>query len=486
MTRLHHDERGVALVTALLAVIILAGLATVFTNRAIVETRASSASQRFESTIHTAEAAADVQIAAMNRDPLHATELGALGRVELDAEQVADPGWLRDLVADEANLSAVRGSEAYVEDDQGEALAIRPWNVAEDEPWDVILAVAGTPSFDAGTITVRSLRLQLDRDRYRPDYALLSDGPISFGGSGRIYHPDCTDPGGDPDACIADVHTNEDIDISGNNARIDGRITTVSGSCSGLGSNAVGCQGAEDGVARQPVPPFTARQLYNRGLDDLNPDAGGHEIGAFDLCPDGRVRQPTGSTPCTGTVIWPQSGDASTFRGWEWRSGQHSWRANSLQGGVFYVYDADAEIRGTEGSDARSVTVLVEGTDSRPTSSGSLQVSGNPRLRAGLSGVLFVTDRDLALSGTSGGGPGGGNVCQADLRFSGFVGVGEQLTVTGNARLFGSMVVRDLEDRHGLVRRNNASIGGNMCLEYDDDLVVDLGTAWVVTFWNER
>jgi hypothetical protein len=60
--------------------------------------------------------------------------------------------------------------------------------------------------------------------------------------------------------------------------------------------------------------------------------------------------------------------------------------------------------------------------------SGNLEVSGNPALRALLSGILTVTDRDIKVNGN------------VDQYFHGFFGAGEQIDFSGNPNLTGTIV----------------------------------------------
>jgi hypothetical protein len=481
-----QQQDGVALITALLAVIILAGLASVFVARAIAETRASGTSQRWETTIHTGEAAADVQIAALNASDTHVTEdlVGPVtmpdsARVDEDAEETWALGLLDDM----------RGTDAWVEDELGESYAVRPRGSTFDDdgnpitgPLDVIYAVGATPGFGEPRATVRVMKLQVAQDAFVPQFALLTNGALKFGGNAAIVHPDCVLS--QPETCIADVHTNSTATNPGTSSTIHGQLSVAGGTCPSV-TAVNGC--VADGVQPMEIPEFSARGFYLRDADVLNNDPSGQDVEWLDLCPDGTVKSPAAGGPCTGTQLWPNPSnpDAGSFlRGWEWRPSQNTWRASALQAGVFYVHHADAQVTGSSGTDQRAVSILVSSDPANPSGSGSLEISGNPKLQAALSDVLFITDRDLDMAGNATGGTG--DACgNSGSTFSGFIGVGEQLDVAGTVNLRGAAIVRDADDLHNLVKRNNASIQGTMCLEYDDNLAVDLTGIWVVTFWNE-
>jgi hypothetical protein len=477
-------EDGVALVTALLAIIILAGLATVFVARAVAETRASGASQQWESTLHTTEAAADLQIAAINASDAHVTA-SASGPITMPdsarVNEAAERAWVVGLLED------LRSTDAWVSDDLGESYAVRPrGNTLDDDgnpivgPLDVIYSVGATPSFGAPRATTRVLKLQVAQDAFVPEFALLTEGALKFGGNAQIIHPDCVVS--QPETCIADVHTNSEATNPGNSSSIQGRLTAVGG-CPASITAVNGCLSA--GVQPMTIPEFDAERFYRRDQDALNPDPAGGDVEWVDLCPDGTAKLPNGSGPCTGDQVWPNPSDpdaASFLRGWEWRGSQNTWRASALQSGAFYVHHADAQVTGSEGAGQRAVSIFVSSNPANPGGSGSLSITGNPKLQAAVSDLLFVVDRDLDLGGNAVGGTCGS---ENESRLSGFIGVGEQLDVAGTVNLHGAAIVRDVDDLHNNVKRNNASIQGTMCLQYDENLAVDLTGIWVVTFWNE-
>jgi hypothetical protein len=473
MTRFHRSEDGVALMTALLAVLILSGLALVFVARATAETRASGTSRNHEVAIHTAEAAADVQIAAINALNSHVTRDNVNVQVQ-GPGVVNEDTWARSL------LPRMRGSAAWVAGDSGEAYAVRPVDAAGD-PIEAIYAVGATPSFDAPNAQVRAIKMQVAQDNFIPRFALLTDGDLKFGGNAAIVHPDCVPA--QPETCIADVHVNKGFTNPGSSSTVQGQIRVAGGTCPSGVTAVKGCAHAD--VAVYPIPEFTARSFYMRDLDKLRADPDpGRLVDWYDLCPDGTVRPPSVAGPCRSTeVVWPADDTGNNFRGWDFKLSQNEWSSSALDSGVFYVYRANASINGSAGAGQRAVSVIVEGGGTA-NRSGNLEIRGNPALQAALPDVLFITDRDLAMSGTASGGSG--TECGQDgASYSGVIGVVEQLDVGGTVDLRGAILVRDKTDESNVVQRNNASISGTMCLQYDDNLAIDLTGIWVVTFWNE-
>jgi hypothetical protein len=487
ISRFHDDEQGIALMMALLGVVILAGLAVVFMGRATTETRASAASRDHEITIHVAEAAADRQIAEINADDLYVTTDRIGSPITFGSGVVDERAWAIDLIDDLGPDGSGNAAPAWIETDSGEAYAVRPEDAAGD-PLNVLWAVGAVPGFDSPNARIRVIKLQIDRDRFIPEHALLTDGLFTFNGSAEILVPGCdpSTPQLRETTCVADVHTNSRFEQgASNSAMVQGRVSQVSGTCPS-GFNAVnGCVDGGHGVAPQPVPRFEARDFYNR-RDDFNPDPGGRTVDWYDLCPPGKpaavatVRKPSGMTPCTAASeqIWPHPvtpDGSTTHRGWRWQNG--AWRAGSVDAGVFYIYQADAVLTGSDGSGQRAVSILIEQDPARVTTTGSMAMTGNARLQSGLANVLFVVDGDLDMQG-SGSGCGGSSL-------SGFIGVGEQIKIQGGVTLAGAIIVRDVAEGHPMVKRSEAGIQGTMCLDFDRNLDIDFTGRWVITYWNE-
>jgi hypothetical protein len=494
MRKHHRDEDGIAMITALLAVVILSGLAIVFVARATTETVASGASRDHESAVHVAEAAADNQVRFANLNDDHVTADRSGVAISVDPASLGDEeAWARGLLGVMRPDGAGNASNGWVTMDGGEGYAVRPHDTVADEPMNVIYGVGAVPSFDAANARVRVIKLQIDQDRFIPEFALLTDGALRFGGNAAIVVPGCDTSTADQAqaTCIADVHTNKAFTNPGNASTIQGRVSQVDGTCPSGITAVNGCVDAGDGVAPKEIPVFSSRDFYNRDADKFNPDPEGQSVEWFDLCPPGKpiagvatVRRP-GTEPCMAgsEQIWPHPDTpGSTFRGWRWQANQ--WQASAIGAGVFYVYHADAKVTGSDGPGQRAVSIIVEQNPTSKGSSGSLDLSGNPKMQAALQNVLFVTDADLDMHGTTTGGTG--TSCgETETSFAGFIGVGEQLKTQGTVELRGAVIERDRADDHNLVQRTNAGVGGTMCLEFDKDLVIDFTGIWVITFWNE-
>lgn len=493
ITRFRDDQDGAALIMSLLAVVILAGMAVVFFNRAVTESAASGFSRDHEMVLHVAEAASDRQIGFLNLDDDHVTSDRFGQPIVFDDTAAADDEtWAIGLIADIRPADDGAASDAWLATDGGESYAVRALDTTDPadptKPMEVIYSVGAVPSFAADNPRIRVLKLKIDQDRFIPNFALMTDGNLSFGGNAAIVVPGCEasgTPAQKEATCIADVHTNAGFSSSGTASTIQGRVSQASGTCPSPVTAVNGCLDASHGVAQKDIPPFRARDFYNR-TDKMNPDGGGQDADWHDLCPPGKpvpgasVRLPSASGPCTGAQVWPDpTSPSSDFRGWKWQAGQ--WSGSSIGAGAFYVYHADAKVTGTNGSGRRAVSIFAEQNPLDKTKSGSIDLSGNPKMEAAVESVLMIADGDLDLHGNTSSGSCG----ETPGALSGFIGVREQLKTQGTVELRGSIMVRDVEDAHGLVRRTNHGVGGTMCLEFDPKLAMDFTGIWVITYWNE-
>ena len=488
------DETGAALPAALLVVVILAGLAVVFVARANTEAGVSGFSVSFEQGLHAAEAAADAELAKVNVDPDYVTTVPILPDTGVtlpidDSHAFVLPEGLSTAEEKEwalswwehADMPASTGWKERSGDGSGAGYAIRP--VDEDgEPLPMIFSVAASPTLEGATSGIRVLKYQLRRFPFSPEHALMTGGDLKFGGSGSILSPDC-DPDDAEATCIADVYVHGDYTNTGSGSTIEGEIQVFDGSCPGGVSAINGC--VDDDVTEIPIPEIDATDFYDierirEGANLGDPEFAGDE-GWYDLCPDQRIRPYSESGPCTSDeVLWSSADAGNTrFRGWRWQAGQ--WRSSDIQSGVFYVHHADARINGSDGSATWDVSVIVAQDPGDPSGTGALDIQGNPLLQAALEDVLFIADTDIDLQGT----PTGGTCGEDPETLSGLIALGEQLNVGGNVSLHGAILVEDAEDVHPLVRRNNMSVSGNMCLRFDPNLVLDFRSAYVIAYWND-
>jgi hypothetical protein len=454
------DERGMALVIALLAVIILGGLATVFVATAMTESRVTGIGRDHEVAIHVAEAASDAAVARVNVDKAWYTT-GDDGAYELPAglDEDAQKVWVLDVVLNDDSL------DPLVTGTSGEGFAIRP--VDEDgEPLDMIFGVGFVPSRDNAQRT-RIIKLRYDRVTFSAKQAILACGDMDIGGSGTV------------EGLQGNVHSNGAIHITGTGHSIAQKLSATGG----LTGNDPNAGDVEEGSMAEHCPTLSAEDFYGRSVPPYTcyPGVAGCEgmptdVLWWDLCPDGTARQ-AGPSPCTGTPVFDQSKKgAGNHLGWSYKlqQGRVTWSVQNIQPGVFYIHEGDASITGQGSGRVTLFTAMKETDEGR---SGNISFQGRGKIQPAIEGMLFVADRDLDVQGTAGAGGSG-----AELQ--GFLAAGEQVKMHGNAAFSGSVYAADApHTQHSPVAKT--SLSGNFKVKFDTELDVPLLGVIRITAWNE-
>lgn len=480
-----RGEEGLALITALFAVLILVGLSVVFVAMARNATAQSGISRDHETAIHAAEAAIDVMIARVNvEDPDDESSMfvsqyhdgAALTDVRLEFGVMTEEEWALDRAAKvpDGQIIALDGAEA---------VALRPEN-SSDTPLDVVYAVGYVPT-RAEARRTRVVEVHFQRRLFDPSFAFQT-GPAcpATGGTGLHMQGNGSIIDGNPDVePPADVHSNGSVTASGNSLTVEGRISAVGTVDSSLSTQATG--GTAGGQPCEDIPLVTPRSMYRTSADPTFWAGGTSE--RWDLCYEGNIpyaRHPntTGGLPCSNIVGQQNLSSVGSFRGWTFDPNKKMW-SGSIHPGIFYIYRASAQITGSAGSGAQAVTVLVEsiGTDSAGSpaagctgnsNTGNLCISGAPKFVPALKDTAFVVDRDIRMGGNAG------------TEIGGFVTAGEQISVPGTVSLNGAMIAQDAPHTPGSVVDANR-IAGNMTLTFDSTLKPPIETIVQITAWSE-
>ncbi len=263
--------------------------------------------------------------------------------------------------------------------------------------------------------------------------ALLSDGDLIVQG-----HPSVLGTNGH-------VHSNGGLEVGGS-ADIDGNAT-AGGGYTEVGNPNIG--GSTSGAAL-PIPVMDVHASDYRGLADLI------------LTSAGQI------TDATTAVICDASADhgACAAAGYTWiYDGANGWRATALGANAddrtFYA-ETGLTITGNIGTSGNpwNVTLVAEG---------DIDISGNGKIEADTPGLLFVTDRDLQMTG-------GKDQVGAEAQIL----VREQASLAGNVSLRGQLIIQDAASVSDLVTasamRGNASITNNGTL---------VGTSFSAASWRE-
>lgn len=483
-----YDESGVALIAALLAVVILSGLAVVFVATSVGQSRATGHERRFETAIHAAEAATDDVILNVNDDlDYHTTYDSARAEphvylLDRNGNAISDEeDWARTVAeaTDESQLTTTGGNDA---------VGIRPQDQSTGEAMDLVFGVSYVPdraSALAGNGETRVIRLKIQPGAFSPQHAFLVDGDLTLGG------------GAQTDGITGNVHANGDVFVEGKSGDCSGSGLCVRGLLSMTGTLKKGpatsgpemtdteqatfddnhvctqedldaggppCSSDDDtpditeGAAYKDTGKFNAMTFYDPGerLNSFVDPVTGNVVEPrwWVLCPDGTVREPTESasgwdtpqTVCNSAPVFWTDGQTNNFHGWDFVSqcgefnNKACWNADKLVSGAYYVYDSSAVTNG--GSGSVSVLVGCAGTDPDPkisNCSGSGDVNGNyvmkgqPEFQPALNSVHFVADRDVIVNG------------QAGTELDGFIIAREQVDASGTGDLNGSIIATDCQ-----------------------------------------
>ena len=453
-----RSSRGMALLSVLLVLMILSGLAAAMTTSGQTELLVA------RNTVSSAQAAAAAE-AGLN----HGAELaipfvqqylangfasptaamtglvqgpdGLTGNANADA----DNGSLENLGIPrppaQLALGAVFGVTYEVrvldEDDPARGITLTAADLAR-------IGEDGDPTTDANsTVVVQAIGYATDNTRVTYETTIASSAAslpaLAVGGDLEIS--------GNPTIIggLGGVHATGDLDISGNpniagDATAEG-IYTESGNPT-IGGISGGGQGS------QQIPAVAAI--------DHKPNAD------FILTSTGQMTNQAGGVICDASG----AADACEVMGYGWVHNPPGWELTGNSGtvGTYYV-EGPATLSGNLGDAVTPFAMTVIAED-------SIEVSGNPTLVPDMPEVLFVTDGDLKLNGNLGiGGVEGAML------------VHEQLMITGNPALMGQLIVEDAANNSTLVTAT--TISGNPTLSFNGTFGNAGGSVFSMSAWRE-
>lgn len=542
-----RSEDGVALIAALLAVVVLTGLAIVFLSITVSENRATGAERRRETAIHVAEAATDDVIFNVNKSLTYVTTYdGSLCTgdptscstrhiyLQHGTDTYTDEKtWARAVADDLSQTSLTRTGF-------GEAVGIRPVETTSSTaPMDVVFGVGYIPDRDtvrAGAGKVRVVKLQIQPGVFSPAQAFLVNGDMTIGG------------GAQTDGITGNVHANGNVfragtsgDCSGSSGFcIRGRLSmtgTLRAEPAPDGAElsdsqqttmdqnnvcpvglSVPCaaEHIEEGAIRKQVPQFTASYWY-KPSQQLNRFTAGGTVDArwWILCPDGEVKQPAGDsihpkTICGDDVTYPvywRPALSGNFHGWTFNANCPDtdlsgacWVGDKIVSGAYFVYNSNALTNGGRG--AVSVLVSCAGTGHNDAAlltdrtlnpcggvdgglNGNYKMAGQPDLVPAIPGLHFVADRDIIVNG------------QSDTEIDGLIMAREQVRTEGQGDLAGSIVADDCHERDAAgactagKRHSTASpvefnsAKGSFTVSYNERIRLALPGITRIVAWNE-
>lgn len=456
-------EDGAALVTVLLASLIIAGIVTVMLMSSLVELRSTGAASAYEAAVHTAEAAIEQRFATMLSEPPAApayTWNPAVVPFEVDqATERAEV--LRIVQEHRDDLEPIAQNHAT-------GYAIGPIEAADGRAY-----VYGVAEIHEARSTerVRIVRVQVARDGtvpppspppggggQPPPTGPLSDQAVLINGSLRID--------GNVHNLAGSIHTNGDLLMRDYIFESNADLRANTGPWSATGEATCvdpndywgGCYRARNLEEARPelapllrseqpevsVPMLTARDLHAAWAYQIREHW-------FDLCYPGAVAaHPTHATvvqptspedgPCEGEVIFVITGSWPNdhYQGWQYEAPERqftrSW-GGMPDDGVYYVHERNVNTNAL-GSSTKRVTVVASADPNDPdgANSGNIFWRGNSHYLYfenddGFQVAAFA-DRDIdARSGTH--IAEGVVYAREQIRFGGFTRVTGQVIAAG-------------------------------------------------------
>ena len=275
--------------------------------------------------------------------------------------------------------------------------------------------------------------------------AIITDGDLTISGNATII---AGDNGG--------VHANGDLTIDGKSVIITGVDSTTglpdlpNGTATASGnyddsSKALITGDHGGGYSTKSVPAVRA-SFYRTWADYI-------------LTSGGQITGQSGAVICDATA---KKNDCKNTYGWDFDKGTWSLKESNPPMGDATVYvEGPADISGA-GSvlDPLSVTIIAEG---------SIDAGGSNHIRPDNAELLFVTDGDLKMDGNF-------TVHVAE----GQILVHEQAEISGNIVLLGQLVIEDASNDDPLV--DDTDISGNTTITYTGDVG---NTLFHVNGWRE-
>lgn len=460
------DERGLALVTAILLMALVSALAIALTASGRIEVAMGGNEEVYARTRAAAES-------GLNHAAAVLIQLGASPAVSI-GDLLAGPDGAIDPATDDAAVNNDNGILTHL---MGGGTP--PWPLAPGYSYDVRLLDDDDPALKNGTAFTgaeltamgagRPLeaedgrrfsdvnrRLVIRATGFGPQGmvvqleqtltpiampALLVNGDLVIGGEVRIIGTQ----GG--------LHVNGDLRIDGTTVTI-AQNATASGAV--LASDAWRPGGLKaGGMPTVPAPDIRAEDYFDEA--------------DFVLRSDGRITNRTESTVYCNAAsdgsacldVTPPGGTAEF--GWAFSGSAWDLAKNTANAATYYVETA-VRISGSPGTTGAPLPLTI-------VALGDIEITGNPVLRPeSASALQFMTNQDLLVHGDPG----------APVELDGRVLVREQVELAGNPTLSGQLVVLNAPPASELVTSN--SLSGATTLLYNG-LVETL--AFTVSGWRE-
>jgi len=345
----------------------------------------------------------------------------------------------------------------------------------------VVYSMGWAPTFATAKAKARLLKAEYLFAPYKPSHAILTSGDVEIGSSTQVTSAPPNDPG------LASVHSNGIVKVSSGNPIVWGPVTSagVSSAQSNrfYGNSAAG--GAVTQTAGQTVPAVSARQVW--GLNH----AGSFPGGWYDLCADGKVRNPDEAAPCVGTVLGDYSAgglnQGTSFRGgWSYDGSTtpHRWLAGkSISSGVYYADGADVmPDTGAGNTSIDNATIIAAASRTMCDKvAGNISWDHNDITAPAVPNLFMLADQDLKTSANfHAGGATNGTVV------SGFFIAGDQVELLTSANgAYGAVVAADQCDPADGISMVDSNLVKNPAIYYDPNQSAPFVDIVNTTLWLE-
>jgi hypothetical protein len=432
-----ESESGVAMILVVIVAMLMLAAAVLSANLTDVSLTGSGRHVRYERELHLAEEGIDQALARLQADDTYHTTTvpaPAVGSTAAEEKAWALAQMTTSTVAPDGHYTFVKPADR-----------------------DVVYA-AGWDNSKSGPAQGRMLKVEYLFSTYHPEGAIIAGGDLDISGNAGVS------------GILGDVQSNGNIDFDGSAASISGNVS-ASGTISDASGVTVG--GTQtSGAPQATLPPVDPVEMWAL----LSPN---NASSWYDLCGDGTARTPNGGAPCAGTVQYDASTATQGYRGWTWTSSTKTWKKDGSgeYGGVYFIDGANADIGKSPGTasnpwQATVITNPVPVMGGCETFYGDIFVSGSPVMTGFITGLSLVAGRDLDITGNP------------NQSFNGVLAAHEQVFISGNPTLVGSLLAESACDTPGSPV-SVTTISGSMSIVYDDKVDVQLGSLIRTSLWLE-
>ncbi len=401
------DDRGIALITVTLVGVAVAGLLAVLLVNTVRNYRESREERQIGEVLVLAESGLDEAVFELNHDNAFTT----VGLMPDGLDGAAEKAWV---VGQAASLPAIQG-------ENGEYVIVKP------DGTDAVYSVAYTPARDLKNAQVRVLKAALFVAPPTPVSPFLPDRGFSSARNLTVGNSSSAGIFG----TVGGAHSNGSI--------IEGGGATVAGCTSAYGSNDFGdtnpptC-GPATGIFEQ-VPEVEPLFFHSLAMFNLCTEGGIGVVRAGPAYSGGGTSAIDGK-PCSGDSL-----GAPTSFGWQLKPAGWDYLGSA---GVFYIDGGNVNVARDSGTGNNGATIIVAAYNERTLSCDEA------------TGVGTVVGGDIKIAGGTAFRP---HTSAGDLAMV----AGRDITVQGNADVWGALLAREQIELAGTPGANNAIVGASSC-----------------------